>query len=352
MPSPPPSRLRSSVVRLAILVASLVLAAWAIAQVLDNGDLSHVGERLKRASKPGVLLACGFVLLHLFLWAYRWKVAIRRVDPTPRRRVIYAALAAAASVNLVAPFARVLGGLLRARYLARAGKATLGEFLGVVLFDQWMHGVVMGLFTVSALIVSAFVGHRYGAAASLAIGLLALALALYVWTRVRTSGAREWGERFTESSWAGRWPLKALKGHGQDTLTTFTRLLADDRLRLVSWALGIGVFLAAACAQGAAFWALGETPRVLVVCVTVALGAAVGTLATTPGGVGVTEASMIALFVWMGVDRVTAVAAALLYRSIYYVVVLVTGAPSLLALEWRQLQDRRRSHAARVPPSA
>ena len=56
------------------------------------------------------------------LWGYRWKLAIRRVDPTPRRRVIYAALAAAASVNLVAPFARVLGGLLRARYLARAGR--------------------------------------------------------------------------------------------------------------------------------------------------------------------------------------------------------------------------------------
>jgi hypothetical protein len=64
------------------------------------------------------------------------EIAIRRVDPTPRRRIIYPALAAAASVNLVAPFAKVLGGLLRARYVARDGQKTVGAFLGVVLFDQ------------------------------------------------------------------------------------------------------------------------------------------------------------------------------------------------------------------------
>jgi undecaprenyl-diphosphatase len=343
MTSPSPRKPWASAIRALVTVASLALAVWAVAHLLEGEDFRDVTVRLRRASPAGVLLASGFVLLHLFLWAFRWKLAIRRIDPTPRRRVIYSALAAAASVNLVAPFARVLGGLLRARYLARDGRRTLGEFLGVVLFDQWMHGVVMGLLTAGALIFSAAVGHRYELAASLAIGILAMAFALHLWSLMRTRDAAAWAARFAESSWAGRWPLRALKRHGQDTLATFSKLLSDDRLRLASWALGLGVFFAAASAQAAAFWALGETPRPLVVCVTVALGAAVGTLATTPGGVGVTEASMIALFVWLGVDRVTAAAAALLYRSVYYVVVLVTGMPSLLVLEWAQIRDRRRA---------
>lgn len=341
MTSPSPRRPWASAIRALVTVGSLALAIWAVAHLLEGEDVREVGGRLRQASVAGVVVASGFVVLHLFLWAFRWKLAIRRIDPTPRRRVIYAALAAAASVNLVAPFARVLGGLLRARYLARAGRRSLGEFLGVVLFDQWMHGLVMGLLTAGALIFSAAVGHRYDLAATLAIGILAVAFGLHLWSLTRTRDAAAWVAGFADSSWAGRWPLRALKRHGQDTLATFSVLLSDDRLRISSWALGLGVFFAAAGAQAAAFWALGETPRPLVVCVTVALGAAVGTLATTPGGLGVTEASMIALFVWLGVDRVTAAAAALLYRSVYYAVVLATGLPSLAALEWAQIRDRR-----------
>jgi undecaprenyl-diphosphatase len=314
---------------------------------MEGEDFRDVGSRLRRASPIAVAAAVGFVLLHLFLWAYRWKLAIRRIDPTPRRRVIYAALAAAASVNLVAPFARVLGGLLRARYLARAGRGTLGQFLGVVLFDQWMHAVVMGLLTLSALIFSAAVGQQYVLAASLGVGVLLTASLLHFRSLRSERDPSAWARGFAEGSWSGRWPLRALRHHGEDTLATFSQLLADDRLRIASWGLGLLVFASAASAQAAAFWALGETPRPLVVCVTVALSSAVATLAATPGGVGVTEASMVALFVWLGVDRVTAVAAALLYRSIYYAVVLATGLPSLMALEGALLVKRRH----RRPPT-
>jgi uncharacterized membrane protein YbhN (UPF0104 family) len=51
--------------------------------------------------------------------------------------------------------------------------------------------------------------------------------------------------------------------------------------------------------------------------------------------VGASEAAMIAVFVALGVDRLDATAATLLYRGLHYLVVLGLGAPALVWLEGR-----------------
>jgi uncharacterized membrane protein YbhN (UPF0104 family) len=327
------------------MLASLAAAVWFLLAFLETEDFRTVGARIVAARPWALVLGVAFVVLHLFLWAYRWKLAIHRVDSTPRRRIIYPALAAAASVNLMAPFAKVLGGLLRARYVARDGKRTVGVFLGVVLFDQWAHFLVMSALTLGAIVAGLTVGHRYWLAAALGVGSVVLGGALHWWAQRQVRDPRVLARSFADSRWASWGPFRPLRQHGRETLQTFTRLLADAPLRWQATGLGLMVFLAAAGAQAAAFWALGSPAPFLVVCVTVALSSAVATLAATPGGVGVTEASMIALFVWLGVDRVTAAAAALLYRAIYYFAVLATGLPSAAALEWFLVLERRRGLA-------
>jgi undecaprenyl-diphosphatase len=330
------------------MLASLAAAVWFLVAFLETEDFRTVAARIVTARPWALGVGVGFVVLHLFLWAFRWKLAIRRVDPTPRRRIIYPALAAAASVNLVAPFAKVLGGLLRARYVARDGQKTVGAFLGVVLFDQWAHFLVMSALTLGAIIAGLTAGHRYWLAVVLGGGAVVLGGVLHLWAMRQARDAQALARRFADSRWASWGPFRPLRQHGSETLETFSRLLADVRLRWQATALGLLVFLAAAGAQAAAFWALGSPAPFLVVCVTVALSSAVATLAATPGGVGVTEASMIGLFVWLGVDRVTAAAAALLYRAVYYLVVLATGLPSAFALEWFVVRERRRSRAGGV----
>jgi uncharacterized membrane protein YbhN (UPF0104 family) len=55
----------------------------------------------------------------------------------------------------------------------------------------------------------------------------------------------------------------------------------------------------------------------------------------TPGGLGTTEATMVAAYVALGVDRVSAGAATLLFRGLHYALVIAVGGPALVGFELR-----------------
>ncbi len=321
--------------RLAFAFLVLAVALWAVHALVRDVGWRELIARLRSPRWPVLGFAALCLLGHLYLWGYRWKLAIRRVDAAPRRRVIYAALATAASVNLVAPFARVLGGLLRARYLARAGSLSLASFYGVVLFDQIAHLVVMSALTGLALVAGAMLLGETGWAVALG-GAVALFVAVFLfWHERLTARGPAWLAHRLAGRRPGRGLGERLLERSRETVDMLARLLADRALRLQATLLGLGIFLLSALAQGAVFHALEVRPHPLVVLVTVALGTAAGTLAGTPGGLGAAEAAMIAVLVALRVDRLDAAAAALLYRALYYAVVLVSGLPAAAYLEWR-----------------
>lgn len=321
--------------RPALGILLLLLALWLVARFLAEVGWRDVGARLRSARPGWIAAAVACHLAQLWLWGFRWKLAIRRVDSTPRRRVIYAALAAAAAVNHVAPFARLLGGLLRARYLARAGQFTAAAFYGVVLFDQLSHLGVMLSLTLLALVVGALLAHNYALAAGMAAAAAALGGVVLAWTGSNGETSSRFARRLARSRLAQWGPARSLASQGGETMTIFARLFADRRLRWQVTGLGLVIYAVAVTAQTFVFYAIGASPSPLVVAVTVSLGIAAGTLAGTPGGLGAAEAAMMALYVALGVDQVTAAAAALLYRFLYYTVVLATGVPSALLLEWK-----------------
>jgi uncharacterized protein (TIRG00374 family) len=96
---------------------------------------------------------------------------------------------------------------------------------------------------------------------------------------------------------------------------------------------GVAFFLLNVLAQWVIFAGLDSQVSLLTVAITVALGAAAGQLTGTPGGAATTEAAMIACFVALGVDRVDAVAATLLYRGLHYGLIMILGVPALLYCE-------------------
>ncbi len=83
------------------------------------------------------------------------------------------------------------------------------------------------------------------------------------------------------------------------------------------------------------FAALGRPENPLVVMAVVALGASAGMLTGTPGGVGTTEAAMVALFGALGVAPGEAAAATLVFRGLHYASILALGIPALIVLELR-----------------
>ena len=128
-------------------------------------------------------------------------------------------------------------------------------------------------------------------------------------------------------------------------------LFGDRRLSFAAAALGLAFALLNALAQWTVFAALGVAPNFFVVMAVVALGTAAGIALGTPGGAGASEAAMIAAFAALGVDRVDATAATLLYRALHYASVLAVGAPALIYLEGRR-GGARATVAPPVPPPA
>ncbi len=323
--------------RQAAVVAMLGAALWFTWRLVANISWRDLGHRVAAADWPLLALALACLVGRYLLWDYRMAVASQRaVGSQPRLGFGFFVLLASAMLNLITPSARVVGGALRARYLARSMGRPFAPLYGVVLYDQLAHSVVMTGWTGLGLVAVAWTLGRpwLGAVAFAAFAVLVVvAFRAVSWAGKGSLGgffARR-AERASERGGRG----ERLYGHGREAAETLETLVGEPRLRFPVVALGVGFFLLSAFAQWLIFAALGRTESVLVVMAVVALGASAGMLTGTPGGVGTTEAAMVALFGALGVGPGEAAAATLLFRGLHYASVLALGVPSLVVLELR-----------------
>jgi uncharacterized protein (TIRG00374 family) len=300
-------------------------------------DWSRLAQRVATANPLYVGLGIALLLVRYAIWDWRFRLAKRYVLGRSSGAVLgFFVLLASAALNLITPTARVLGGLMRARYFARANNRTFGFLYGVVLYDQAAHHVVMSLCTWITVIATAFVLGRNGLGAAALATLVASAVALVVWSRRRAPpGENPIVAFLARRAERAEGRLQSFLAHGHEAVGIFVRLLAVVPLRFQAAALGLVYFLVNAAAQWAMFLAIGVPVDLFVVVAVVALGTAVGTLSGAPGGLGTTELAMMASFKLLGVDEVLAAAGTLLYRGLHYAAVLVIGLPALALLEWR-----------------
>jgi uncharacterized protein (TIRG00374 family) len=347
-PPEPPPRWRGP--RLAVkwgLVAAALYFSWRLIAGMRWGELA---ARLAAASWPLVAAAVFFLVLRFELWDLRFRLAAGRMTGTrvPGAAFGFSVLLASAALNLLTPAARVLGGPLRARSFARACGRSFGLFYGAVLYDQLAHQAVItfltGLAFLSVAIARGYVALGLSGLAGLAAGVAGVA-GVVLWSRRRGPFAENPIVRFlARRAEREEGSLQRVYAQGHEAAGTFVHLLGDSGMAARAVALGTALFLANAVAQWLIFRALGQEVGVLAVVAVVALGNAAGMLAGTPGGVGTTEAAMVAAYVALGVDRASAGAATLLFRGLHYACVVVVGLP---ALGWLEARGARR--AAVVP---
>jgi uncharacterized protein (TIRG00374 family) len=335
-----PSRLRTWGTR-GLKGAVALVAAWFTWRFVTHTDFewSRLAERVAAARAPFVALGVVLLLARYALWDWRFRLATRRaVGSSSGVALGFFVLMASAALNLITPTARVIGGLMRARYFARARGRPFGFLYGVVLYDQVAHHTVMSVCTWITFIATAFALERNGLGAVALAGLVIAAVLLAVWSGGEGGGGFESNPivrflaRRVERD-EGR--LRRVFAHGHEAVGVFVRLLGCGPLRWQAAGLGLAYFLVNAVAQWALFLAIGAPVAPFVVLAVVALGTAVGTLSGTPGGVGTTELAMMASFKLLGVDEVVAAAGTLLYRGLHYASVLAIGLPALALLEWR-----------------
>lgn len=333
---PGESRLKSW--GLGLLKAGItVLALWLTWRLISDIGWSDMAARLESADwwylLPGLLLLAGRYLF----WDMRFRLASQAaMGRSPGPGLGYAVLMASAALNLITPSARLIGGLMRARYFARALKRSFGMTYGVVLYDQVAHHAVMITCTWIAVIVGAPLFGQPWLGVAAAVALAVVVLGLWIW--MRRSGER--GENPLVALLARR-AAKAegrtqrFYAHGHEAVGVFVRLLGTWRLHGPSAVFGLGFFLLNILSQWFVFRALAVDVDPLVIFAGVALGNAAGMLTGTPGGLGTTEAAMVGSFVMMGMGQVDATAGTLLYRALHYASILAIGLPALLFLELR-----------------
>ncbi len=152
-------------VKLLLLAVALYFTVR-FAQKLPWRELSL---RLTEAYPALLLLAIVTLFLRFASVVIRWSLALEEVGspgangssgaigPLWRRFFI---LLASVFLNHVTPSARILGGLLRARYQARYQKKGFSTIYGTVLFDQVIQQSFTTLMTVLSILVFTWIQNR------------------------------------------------------------------------------------------------------------------------------------------------------------------------------------------------
>jgi uncharacterized protein (TIRG00374 family) len=320
--------------------AIVLLAAWFTWRFFTHSsfDWSRLAERVKAARAPFVALGIALLLIRYAIWDWRYQLAVKHATGQRLGPVLgFFVLLASAALNLITPTARLLGGMMRARYFARANRRPFSLLYGVVLYDQVAHHGVMSACTWITLIAAAFAIGRPGLGWLLLAALLASLAALGVWSRraKRQDGEHPIVRFLAARAERGEGKLQRLFANGHEAVGVFVRLLGVPRLRFQAVAIGVLYFLVNAAGLWVMFLAIGAPVGPFAALAAMTLGTAVGTLSGTPGGVGTTELAMMTSFRLFGVDEVVAAAGTLLYRGLHYAGVLGVGLPALALLEWR-----------------
>ncbi len=302
-----------------------------IARFAAGVDWALLGARMRTADGPLVALTAALLLARLLSWHLRWSASLVEAgDNSPATRRL-AILLASVVTNHVVPSMRLAGGLLRARYIAR-GPLAFGEAYATVLFDTTMHHATSGIFTWLTLVGACWaLGYHLPAIGVLVAGSALLA---YVARRLRRDDPlegmiRRYLRRLQEPG--GRLGSLVNRGRG---LAAMIRLLAGRRTlwwRVPLWS--VVWMTTSVSAQWTLFYALDVKVGFWTAAVSIGLGVLATVLTQTPGGIGSTEAAMVAAYAAFGVDQVDALAGTLLYRGLHYALVLGLGLPSLLYCE-------------------
>ncbi len=322
-----------AIVKIAILGAALALA-WKMASRIGWPALA---DRVGEADRALLVAALIALALRFVAWERRWSLALDPLGAAGGAGRRLTVLLASVFANHVTPSLRVIGGILRARYMVRPavlGGPRFARLYGSVVFDQFVHHATSWAVTWMAVVAVAFaLGRRGLGAGALALGA-ALALAAGLsgkrlrQSRLLRRAAERAGRRVER--------LRPILDRGRPIVSTTAELAARPGLVRNATLYSLAYVLLNLAGQWLLFRAIGVDVDPLTVGAVVGLGALAGFATGTPGGVGSTEAAMIAGFAALGVDQIEAVAGTLLYRGLHYGVVAVLGLPSLVYHELRQ----------------
>ena len=311
--------------RLAIAgVAVVLMAVW----------LVRLGPREVAAAAIGAhpgWLAASFIplLLRFVTWGRKFRAILSRLEPVPFWPTLEIQLAGS-FVNLTTPTAKLAGGAMRALVLEKRYGWSLVTAYGRTFADQATTVLgTLGLLGFVAVVASLTVGDFPGREATLWGGsaILTAMLSLVVLRNRLYAMLGKWSWLRRLEAWIERRLPERLgteRGLAAEVLYPFLGEGRSITTLIPDLARGAQAFAMVCVSNVFIFKALGVTSAPGLIALAVVLGYFAG-LASGWGGIGVTEATMTALFVQFGIEPDAAAAGALLHRASFYLLVLVWG---------------------------
>ncbi len=329
------------------------LAAWFLVRVISDVGLGSLTARLGGAAVALVLLCALATAARFAVTGWRWEILARTEAPVGLRRIL-TILMAGNLVSLVTPAVRIAGPILRAHYLSSETGRPRARFYGTIVADQTSNFSIYGVVTALAGVA---IGARADAVVSAGLGVGVLAalvggLSLASRGLARLASGRPSllaGLLRRGAGWKGGSALVRAADWWEHLIRALARSVAAGGAWWSSLALSALAYALSMAAQAACFAAVGRPVALADVAFGIAAAGFLQVAAAAPGGPGVTEASLIASFIALGVDKESATAGTLLARLVNYAVLIPWGGACFVALQRRHGLPARRGTGEAAP---
>ncbi len=326
------------------------LSFWFLWTVLRDTGFEKVGRRLLEATPWIVAVTAIANVVRYMLLGLRWEILVRTEAPMGFRPIL-SILMAGNFLQVVAPGIRVAGPVLRAWYLSKETGRRRARFYGTIVADQTANFSIFVVAMAISGVITAATGPRHSMAAGLGM-VAALAGGLYLarrhFERIR-AGEPTLVRRLMSLAIHPRPESAQVDAEGLPNPTLGERFVSwwDHMLEAFiesmvgkgTWWPAIGVsaalFMVLAWSMQLSFAAIGTRITLAQAAFGVSAAAFVQILAAAPGGPGVTEASLVLIFMALGMDPTSAAAGSLLSRLVNYAVLLPWGGYCLWRLQQR-----------------
>jgi uncharacterized membrane protein YbhN (UPF0104 family) len=335
-----------TLLRIGLAALGLGLAFWLVRSM----DAAAVWEAARRADPWWLAMSLVLLAARFVLWAVKWSGMMPDGVRMPVSRALRVVLAGA-FINTVTPTAKLAGGFYRAADLMAITGWRFSTAYGWAVADQ-IQNTVGSLLLFGATSVGASIGLADGpmrisllatGVGALVVSVLALALRPWLGRRVCPNESVSPEE---EAGLDGGDPRSDRPAWIRAALRPYLRDRAGTGATWRDMGLSVLSFGCLCASNAMVFKALDVGAPILQVAVFLMVGSFAGNLAGM-GGLGVTEATLTALYAQIGIDPVAAVAAALLHRACLYAMVLAAGGTIVFADILARQPAGRRTEARR-----
>lgn len=316
----------------------LVLVGYIISTI----DFYEVYLLLAKANLFWFFAAVLSCFMTFVFWNWRWKYLFRDIIKGDSGFFMHVLLAGA-FFNTVTPGGGIGGEPFRAHYLGMRFKKPRTKLLGYILGDKFFQLITFAgfvLFSVFFVLIFVNIPHslKLILEGCLIFVVLTSAITFYlIFKKVNFNP----GILFKKLHFI--WFIKKYFETPEDFVKyidsrivkfsgTFRKVVKDKRNIFVGTFLSIIFWLCNFFTAYFLFLSFGFSPNFLSVIIVVTLGDLIGALSITPGGVGITESSMVLLYNAMGFAPALGFLVAFSSRIIYYFFTLFVGGWSLVHL--------------------